>query len=142
MLTFLSPYHQLQCYFAGGIVQLGEQQSEVCKGLVYNWYILKVLHCESMLLYPLQDLDMYLSLPFLTRLCDGKFSDLLRACSATDTMYHVLVHSQKSHMRNCLFRFYVTVNYKLFKSSTFLPLYHSLHPYDVFKQLQNTQRTH
>ena len=29
-----------------------------------------------MLLYPLHDLDMYLSLPFLTQLCDGKFSDL------------------------------------------------------------------
>jgi hypothetical protein len=34
---------------------------------------------------------------------------LLRACLATDTMYHMLVHSQKSQMRNCLFRFYVTV---------------------------------
>ena len=46
----------------------------------------------------------------------------MRACSATDTMYHVLVHSQKSHMRDCPFRFNVTVNYKLFTSSTFLPL--------------------
>ena len=34
---------------------------------------------------------------------------IVRACSATDTMYHVLVHSRKSHMRNCPFRFYVTV---------------------------------
>ena len=29
-----------------------------------------------MLWYLLQDLHMYLSLPFLTQLCDGKFSDL------------------------------------------------------------------
>ena len=77
-----------------------------------------------------------------TQLLDAIFNYITKACSATDTMYHVLVHSQKSHMRNCLFRFYVTVNYKLFKSSTFLPLYRSLHPYDVFKQLQNTRRTH
>ena len=58
---FLSSLHQLQCYFTGGIAELREQ-SEVCKGLVY---ILKAVRCGSMLLYPLHDLDMYLSLPFL-----------------------------------------------------------------------------
>ena len=62
-----------------------------------------------------------------------------RACSATDTMYHVLVHSRKSHMRNCPFRFY---DYKYFESSTFFRLSRSLHTYDASKQLQNAQRTH
>ena len=51
---------------------MGEQYGEVCKGLVY---VLTALHCESMLLYVLQDLDMCLSLPFLSQLHDGKFSD-------------------------------------------------------------------
>jgi hypothetical protein len=65
----------------------------------------------------------------------------LRACLATDTMYHILVHSRKSHMTNCPFRFYVTDDYKLFKSPTFLPFYRSLHTYDTSKQLQNAGRT-
>ena len=52
---------------------MSKQKSEVCKGLVN---ILKGVHCESMLWYLLQDLHMYLYLPFLTQLCEGKFSDL------------------------------------------------------------------
>ena len=73
MLTFPITLYQLQCYFTGGIARLGEQQSEVCKGLVY---ILKAVHCESIYVIVLcTDIDMYLSLPFLTQLYDGNFTE-------------------------------------------------------------------